>query len=270
MKWSNGLERKKVRGGCGAGGFERGEEACKSLREEKNTIAGGFLPQACSTKCKAIVKNMACTCVLRSVCGASLSLYSYLVCSVQRMALETIAPDRSGWNLWRAWIGGDQDVPPEVFQVSHINLYVRRKADEVYVALYVTDLKHQLATINFTEQAAAHITIGTYIVDNRWPKMENKLKDAADRVKGWERLASMCDGMKIWLKTVDDVDRPVPAVFSLRLCQQGWALNHLVSQLEVLFSGSFKCTTHQPRTMLYRSGPTFHLSIYGDCTVDRH
>lgn len=186
--------------------------------------------------------------------------------------IEMIAPNRLGWNAWREFIGGNLnslDELPDVFRVTNIRLHVCRHHENntVYIALYVSDLQHELVTINFTDAAYAHITIGTYLVDD-WPKMEQKIREALGRVRGWMRISSTLGGMKLWLKTVD-ASETLPAVFQLRLCLQGWSLNLLVSALEKLFSGRFKTATDLPRTMLYNRGPKFHLSIYGDCTVSR-
>lgn len=199
--------------------------------------------------------------------------------------MELIGPTREGWQQWMVFLGGDEHRMPDVFKASGIKMDVREYRDSVYLALAFDGLRHEYVDIEFLPEARAHITIGTYLIkvgdtkrtntlEKAWGVMRRKIQDAQCRVLLWQResLKSTSRGISVLLlaKTAEPDWGPVPAVLELRLCDEPWAVRFLISELERTFSGVFEPARHvHRRTMVSYRGPTFHLSIYGDCRVTR-
>jgi hypothetical protein len=190
---------------------------------------------------------------------------------------ELTGPTRTGWDRWMCWLGGEIDgFAPDVLRVRGMSLDPHVYKDNVYVALSIGSLHHPMLDLEFQQTTWAHITVGSYRISpdadqaTEWRKMHRKIEEARRTVMRWQRFSAMGDGAKIWLLAKPMWTTCGPAVLDLRLCNEPWSINRLISRLEVMFSGSFKLARHDlPRTMLYLPGPTFHLSLYNDFLVKR-
>ena len=174
-----------------------------------------------------------------------------------------------------------------VFQVLDMHLFVDRCNAEqgiFYVALEISQVcpvgcPHLSLTF-----PSAHITVGTYInkVDPACKK-RNTLKKAA---AAFEKRIEQCGALEAqWRRQTPKIrigksesvwesrgssttTGPPPLVFSLRLCDEAFAVDRLVDRVQKMLSGvaavHYRGSEGTQRTMGHLRGPDFHLSLWSD------
>lgn len=168
-----------------------------------------------------------------------------------------------------------------VFQVLDMHLFVdRRNAEQgiFYVALEISQVCPVGSPHLSLTFPSAHITVGTYInkVDPACKK-RNTLKNAA---AAFEERIGECKALEAhWRRQTPKIRigmsesvwerrRRPPLVFSLRLCDEAFAVDRLVDRVQKMLSGvaavHYRGSEGTQRTMGHLRGPDFHLSLWSD------
>ena len=124
---------------------------------------------------------------------------------------------------------------------------------------------------------SAHITVGTYLVAanpqrrriSNQIKAETLCKQLTQEARGRTHYFDS-SGAHVRLGLWKGDCSSVPAIFPLRLCQAGFALDRLVDGIQHSLSGVFEAVHGLgPRTMPYLRGPCFYLSMYSPLHIVR-
>lgn len=197
--------------------------------------------------------------------------------------VPVMSPDMPRWVTWI------NDV--NIFSVLAMDLFVDRRQAEhgiFYVALEIKKIcpiGSPHLSLTFPE---AHITVGTYKAkENAGSQKRNTLEKAVDALEDCLARCLLC--VQQWRQRSPTIrmaktewqDPATPSItgppllmFDLRLCDEAFAVDRLVTTLQKMLSGvaqvQHRGQEGTQRTMGHLRGPSFHLSLRSHLLVTWH